>query len=268
MWFRWARVLFVLALSAASLLWPLLALLAALLVLVTFLSVPRDVPERARLVALLAASAILAVVASIRFVVTRAVPGLVQGGTNATEQRALSRLREVLFAEDAMRRLALHDPDRDGVGSAGLIGELSGVTPVRGARLLDRAPLNSEYSRLVDTEIGPAAAIGAYLFVVCLPTRRGEWSARPGDEFDDERAERAWVGYAWPIDDARGVAQVFFLDQHERILTLENRKGRELSYAGPNFPPPCDVGLGAGAGSAWKPWRNKQPRAELPGDKR
>lgn len=266
----WARVVGSLLLGVVAQLVTELSLVADLAVLLTTLSLPRSFVRRVPVWLTLAVAAMLGVVATVRFVIGAAVPGLVKGGNNATELRALSRLREVLFAEDAARKLAFVDPDRDGIGSAALIGELSGALPLRGGAPLPEPPLNSEFRRQVETKYGPATPLGGYLFMVCLPTRDGQLSARPGSPWDEERAERNYVGYAWPIDDAHGVSRVFFLDAHETILVFDNRRGAELTFAGPYFPPPCDAALGTAAERAragWKPWRDKKPRTDLPGDR-
>lgn len=267
---RWVRVLGSLALAVAAQLVTELSLVADLAVLLTVVSLPREFVRRVAVWLTLAVAGLLALVATVRFVIGAAVPGLVKGGNNATELRALSRLREVLFAEDAARKLAFVDPDRDGVGSAALIGELSGALPLRGGAALSEPPLSSEFRRLVETKHGPATPLGAYLFMVCLPTREGGLSARPDGVWDEERAERQYAAYAWPLDDAHGVSRVFFLDAHETILVFENRRGTELTYAGPYFPPACDAALGSEAERAqagWKPWRDKKPRPTLPGDR-
>jgi hypothetical protein len=171
-----------------------------------------------------------------------------------------------LFAEDVLRQKALHDPDGDGIGSAALLGELTAEDGVRGARRL-APPLLEGFPKLVDTPVGPAAELGGYLFVVCLPVAAGGFSARENETIEEERAERHFVAYAWPLGKGAGSA-AYFLDEHERILTapasfppgLQQRSG----YA---HPPPCDDALAPATSGAWKPWRNKKPRSELPGDK-
>jgi hypothetical protein len=253
---------FVLALASQVLL--KLALAAALLTFLNFLAIPAQAAARKRCLWLSAVAAVLALTATVRFLITEGVPGVVRGGLSAAELRAVSRLREVRFAEDALRRHALYDPDGDGIGSAALLPELSGRLPVRGTTRLDL--LNQQYHSVHQTPQGPAVAIAGYLFMVCLPTLDGGWSARADAKFDDERAERRFVAYAWPADDAQGIERVYFIDEHERILLYDNRDGPGLHYAGPHFPPPCTAALEPGARGAWRAWRDKKPRTELPGD--
>jgi hypothetical protein len=63
----------------------------------------------------------------LRFAMTKAMTGIAEGGQRAASKSALWRLREVLLAEDAVRKGALVDVDGDGIGEARLIDELAGV---------------------------------------------------------------------------------------------------------------------------------------------
>jgi hypothetical protein len=244
-----------------------LALLAVVATLIGWAALPKTKSPELRPAKLaLAIAAVCSATATVRFAVTEAMPGIVRGGTYASEQRAVSRLREILFAEDVLRRKAMHDPDGDGVGSAALLGELTAEDGMRGARRL-APPLLEGYPKLVDTPIGPAAELGGYLFAVCLPVSGGGFSAREGETVDEERAERRFVAYAWPIGKGSGSA-AYFLDEHERILTAPSSfaPGPERR-SGYGNPPPCDDALAPATSGEWKPWRKKKPRTALPGDK-
>jgi len=111
------RVLLVCAACALSLWLTKLALFAAVAALLGFVSLPAA-PRRQviRLKLALALAGACATVGTFRFLVLEAVPGMVEGGTTAAEQRVVSRLREILFAEDAWRKNAFYDPDGDHVG--------------------------------------------------------------------------------------------------------------------------------------------------------
>ncbi|HET9953022.1 MAG TPA: hypothetical protein VFQ61_00890 [Polyangiaceae bacterium] len=200
----------------------------------------------------------LALVAFVRFLLLEAVPGIVQGGTRATQDAAVSKLREILAAEDALRRNAQWDPDHDGVGSAARLDELTGRKPIRGLRSLE-APLLERYPAPVETAIGPAVELGGYLFAVCLPTSEGGFSARLDAAIDDELAERRFLAYAWPARAGQGLNQTFFIDEHENI-----RKTSSARYIGASGAPDCNAALGAS--SEWQDWKHKRPRRTLPGD--
>ena len=209
------------------------------------------------------AGGLVATVAFVRFVVTDGVAGVVQGGQAATSRQAVSRLREILFAQDAVRRGGLNDIDGDGIGSATRLPHLAGAIPPKGAvRLTVLAP---KYRNTQATPIGPASLIGAYLYIVCLPTQDGAFSALPTATVDADSAERRFLAYAWPADARLGIVEAFFIDEHERILVSKNRSkaNGEPRYAGPNHPPPCTAALDPA--SDFRPWRGKKPRTKLPG---
>src|SRR5262249_36379988 len=133
-----ARVALVTALGLASMVWVKLSLAALALGLIVFLSLPEAkgasataTSRRAFNWALLA-GAVGATLGAVRFVIAEAVPGMVQGGRAAIAQDAVARLREVVFAEDTLRKQGYVDPDGDGIGSAALISELTGALPLRG----------------------------------------------------------------------------------------------------------------------------------------
>jgi hypothetical protein len=206
---------------------------------------------------------VVAVAAVGRFLATEALAGIVQGGTSATGARAVSRLREILFAEDGARKTGAWDPDGDRVGSALLLGELTAETGMRGGVRL-ASPLLEGYPKLEPTSMGPALEIGGFWFALCLPTRSGAWSADPAAAVDDESAERHYVAYAWPNGRAPGLDRAYFIDEHERILSAPAGSGVRI---GQDRAPRCDDALGGPTQKDWRPWRGKKPRKDLPGDR-
>jgi hypothetical protein len=261
------RVLLLCAVAVLSLWLTKLALFAAVGTLLGFVSLP-TAPRRQvlRLQLALGVAGACATVGTFRFLVLEAVPGMVEGGTTATEQRVVSRLREILFAEDAWRKNAYCDPDGDHVGSAGLLGELSAEYGVRGGSRVD-PPVLEGYPKLIETRLGPAAEIGGYLVLVCLPTRGGGYSARPGDTIDDERSERHFYAYAWPAERGRGLTTAYFLDEHERILLADSQEAEPVRLIGIDAPPSCDDISAPRTAGDWRVWRHKKPRLSLPFDK-
>lgn len=256
----------VLAATAAlvSIFFTKLALFAAVGTFIAWASLPRAKSgELKRERWLLLVAAVAACAGFGRFLIFEAMPGIVAGGLRFTEQRAISRLREVLFAEDSARRGAVHDPDRDGIGSAALLGELTGELGVRGGTPM-AVPLLEGYPKQTETRLGPATEIGGYFLAVCLPRAGGGFSARPGDPVDDELAERRFIAYAWPSGSGAGLDNAVALDEHERILLAPAKPG--LRY-GAETPPACDDAVAPETRDAWKAWRNKQPRPTLPGDR-
>ncbi len=255
------------AAGVASIYFTKLGLFAAVGTFIAWASLPK-LPKlelrRERWLLVLAAAASL--IGLCRFLIVEAIPGIVAGGNRFTEQRAISRLRELLFAQDMARRTAVRDPDRDGVGSALLLGELTGELAIRREqRLSDRlaTPLLEGYPEQVDTALGPATEIGGYFLVVCLPKRGGGFTARPED-VDEELAERRFIAYAWPSETAKGLTSAVMLDEHENIALAPARSGLRL---GASSPPSCDDAVAPSTRDAWQPWRQKRPRKTLPGDR-
>jgi hypothetical protein len=249
------------ALALSALVWSKLALPAALFVFLSWLSAPIEPPAlKRRHRRALTVAALSAGVAVPIFLVREAMPGLVQGGTSAASGRAVSRLREFVFAEDSARTQASFDPDGDRIGSALLLGELTGELGMRGAARLV-PPLLERYPKTEATRGGRALEIGGFWFAVCVPTPGGGFSSDPVP-FDDEAAERRFVAYAWPSGRAPGLLRAYFIDEHERILSApsdeETRFGRE-------HPPACDDALAPATRDDWRPWRGKKPRTSLPG---
>jgi hypothetical protein len=250
--------------ALASIYFTKLGLFVAVGTFVAWASLPRaEKGELRRERWLLVVAALAACVGLFRFLVLEAIPGIVAGGNRFTEQRAISRLREVLFAEDTARRIAARDSDADHVGSALLLGELTGELGVRRGNQLE-VPLLEGFPKRVDTSIGPASEIGGYFLLVCVPKLGGGFTAQPADAVDEELAERRFIAYAWPSGTAPGLNNAVALDEHEQISLAKAKLG--LRY-GVSTPPSCDDTVAPETRAAWTAWRHKQPRQTLPGDK-
>lgn len=244
-----------------------IALFAAVGALLGFVSLPAEPRRQVRWFKVaLGVAGVCATLGTFRFLVREAVPGMVDGGTTAAEQRVVSRLREILFAEDAWRKNAYYDPDGDHVGSAGLLGELTAENGVRGGNRVEPAVIEG-YPKLVDTRLGPAAEVGGFLLLVCLPKQGGGYTAKPGDAIDDEAAERHFYAYAWPAERGQGLTNAYFLDEHERILRADSQELEPRRLIGVDAPPSCDDVSAAATMNDWRVWRHKKPRATLPYDK-
>jgi hypothetical protein len=258
------RAVLAAAAALASVYFAKLGLFALVGTFIAWASLPRGKGselKRERL--LLTLAGVASCIGFLRFLVLEAMPGIVAGGNRATEARAISRLREISFAEDAARRWAKHDPDRDGIGSALLIGELSGELPVRAGQRL-QPPLLEGYPKLVETALGPACEIGGYYLLVCVPQPGGGFTARPAESMDEELAERRLIAYAWPSGTGPGLTNAIALDEREHIWLAPAGPGKRF---GPDAPPACDDVLSEATRDAWKPWQDKQPRRTLPGDR-
>src|SRR5262245_43180778 len=228
------------ALLALASIWIVELSVPALLFALIAALVAAPLTERTRwgVRALLAVAGLCALIGLGRFATGKAISGIVEGGQRAASKSAIWRLREVVIAEDGLRKTGRIDPDRDHVGSADFIAALAGQAPHRHGVMGDPPLLNYRYRHIVETAEGPAADVGSHLVIVCLPTPEGGLTARPGDAIDDEAAERRFVAYAWPSDAAPDASDVVFADEHERILMLA---APEPPYRGIGSPPPCDA---------------------------
>ncbi len=260
------RVVLICAASALSIWVTRLALFAAVATLLGYVSLPATPLGRVRVLKVaLVVAGLGAMFGVFRFLVLEGVPGMVDGGTIATEQRAVSRLREILFAEDALRRNAFVDPDGDHIGSAEFLAEMTGEIGLRGGAPME-TPVLESFPKLVDTRLGPAAEVGGFLVTVCLPKRGGGFTADPRDAVDDERAERSFYAYAWPAERGHGLQTAYFLDEHERILLADSSEAEPRRLIGVDAPPACDDISAAATALDWRVWRHKQPRTKLPFD--
>lgn len=252
------------ALLALTSLWlSELALFAAFLTFLTWVSLPKLTARlRQRWLWALALVAIVCAVGLTRFVSRYALLGMTNASKRSVDKEIVSRLREILFAQDYAREHGLIDPDGDGIGGALALPELVGRAPLRApangrVELLDR-----RYTHVRATREGPASALNGYLFMVCLPQAKG-WSAAPAALVDEERAEREFIALAWPDGEGPSHGKVFSIDAAERILEFSNRQERGLIYSGVSAPPPCDVTTRAS--HAFVAWQGKAPRDHLPG---
>jgi hypothetical protein len=260
---RW----YVLLLAASALSLVVLKLAPFLLVacFIAYLALPA--PPNANLRRLCAAAALFALAGFVRFLIVEAMPGIVAGGIRATEDAAVSRLREILFAENTLRKKALIDPDGDHIGSAARIEELTGRAGVRGGIPLS-PPLLEHYPAQQSTSSGPAVEVGGYLFLICVPKLGGGFTAELDDPVDEEAAERSFVAYAWPSTDRRGLLNAFFIDEHERILFAHSGAPEgHRARIGAEHAPSCEDAMAGATAEAWQVWRNKQARQALPGDR-
>jgi hypothetical protein len=257
-WRFWPLGLF--ALGAASALVPWLGLPAGFASFIGAVALRRPTDAELRWGRFwLWAGVVLSAVGLVRFLTGEAMRGIVGGGRTAVEQATVSRLRDVLFAEDAMRRAGWIDPDRDGIGSAASLPELCAGEPLRGQP--PRATPALQCGELRPTTLGPAARSGPYLYTLCLPTPDGGWSAN-GAAVDEEAAERRFVAFAWPAP-ARPFDRAYFIDEHENIRVAALSPAPSAATPGsPRFPTTCAAALGLD----WQPWRGKKARPDLPGD--
>ena len=245
--------------ATVSIRWSWLSLPAAFASFIAALSLPAlraGGVQRAGLWVLL--SGMIATAAVGRFLITEAMPGIVQGGRVAVQRKAVSRLREILFAQDAVRRAAWIDTDGDGRGAAAFLDELCGGPPRRGQSRNEHPVLRC--GPRSPSGLGPATREGTYRFAVCLPTRDGGFSGALDAAVDEQRAEVDFAAYAWPADGQFDTA--FYLDWEENIL---QRSVPEQAEPGA-WTPHCGEGPQRADDGPWRPWRGKKARSRPAGE--
>lgn len=245
------------------------SIFACLLLVIALASLSRfEHKKKARFAWFLAVSLLFTTVGLVRFVFGEALTGITEARGRATGKKAVSLLREILFAQDAARRYAMIDPDGDGVGSAARLGELSGTDPARMKKSLSTPPLALRYTPRVATKSGPASEQEGYLLLICLPgASPGTWVTHPSEAVDEELAERRWVAYAWPVAEGLGHETAYFINEHEEILESENQSEGQLRLVGSQRSPQCEDAMQPQTSSHWRPWSGKKRREILPGDK-
>jgi hypothetical protein len=266
------------ALGVVSVVVTKLAIPAMMSAIIVFLTIKRGTPGLPKVArAALMVSAPFILVAVVRFVIVDAMPGILEGSRKGLTTRAIAALREIRFTQDVLREQAFIDPDKDGVGSAGFLEEISGHRKLRG-RMEAPPGLIQRFPKFELSPFGPFTVYAGYGFIVYLPTPSGEATAQPDQPVDEERAERRYLAYAWPmVVNVDGEHPAIHLDQHERIWITDNKDRR---YVGAEKPPPWNAALPRPSvdavpegdevtgqdGGAWRPWKGKAARDVLPGD--
>ena len=261
------------SLGVASAAWPMLALPALFVLLLGALAVPKGGGRRVGIAAV-SIGVVFALAGFVRFTVDEAAPGIVEGGRRAMARQSVAHLRRLVFAQDILREQATWDPDGDGIGSAGTLDALVGA-PMRGTA--ERRQLVMRFGEMREVPGARVAVVGGTVIALYLPAVGGGATSLQ-ENIDDERAERRWVAYAWPLSAGPGDSFTLFVDEHERLLVSDNRAagqgylgtqrmpapGAALAGGDFNAATPGAGGLG-GDGGVWTAWKGKRPRAKLVG---
>ena len=281
-WTTVNRICAVLALifTALAVVYPKASVFTFVFLLITSFALPRLFSVEKKIWAILFTCAFVSHVFSfIQFVRTEAIFGMIEQHNKNASRSARSTLRHIIFAQDIMREQGFIDPDNDGIGSAGLLPELVGISPLPNGKTISAPLLHNKYKNAQPSNEGLVIDAEGYLFKVCLPTQQNKFASQRTQDIDYEKSERRFVAYAWPSEDRPGVHKAFYLDERERIYIFENESPR--AYVGTQKQPSCDAtltgegvdaipptdGSASNDGFIWQWWRNKQPRTTLVGDK-
>lgn len=248
-----------------------LSMLALPALLVVILVAARSTGRTRLLVG--AVGTIAAMAGLMRFTLDYAVPNIVSSGQFAAEERAVSRLREILWSEDRVRERGWVDSDGDKQGEYAFLGELADQARPRAGVKVEVPMLRpAQFHALSAGEVAVYRSEG-YVYTVYLPGPSGSAaaeaspSARAAAPVDGKAASRFWVAYAWPAERKRGGLRAFYIDQDDRICQTDNTQGysgtdkipaANAALSATPGEPPC--GPGSNDGGAWKPWKKKKPR--------
>jgi len=224
--------------SALSVVFPLVGLvsmIAVLLVSITQQGKPRMIVA--------VVGGLLSTVGMARFVIEEAVPGIVQGGQRSAEEKAASRLREILWAERRALELKVRDDDKNGVPEFVPMAVLTDPNATGGNLIL---------SPVAYRDLGQGAfQAEGYAYRVFLPE-------------DAAGTEKHFIAYAWPMLSGAVGRRAFMLDEVENICETRNVQGYSGVEKMPQMfaamesasftAPRCERTLDSGA---WKPWKKK-----------
>ncbi len=252
-----------LSLALMGVFWPKLAILAFLVSAVVSIGVE----GRPRWVALLAA--LLGLGGTARFLVVDGASAILLAGQRSAEERAVSRLREVHFAQLQARQRGIVPAAAQGPGQFLFLGELVGAD--RRRRGADTLPLLKTEDWTAPSPEAAAKGIyraDSYLYVVYLPDASGGAVLEGGAP--GPGADRGYVAYAWPTGAGGSGHRLFFIDQDERICETfipPSRTGLEAlpnpfeALASPDFSAArCAPKAG---GHDWRPWKRKKVKKPL-----
>jgi hypothetical protein len=221
-------------LAAASVVFSWLAILVLLMVLIVSLT-HRGRP--AWVVGVV--GGVLSTAGLLRFVVEEAMPGIVQGGQRSAEDRAVSRLREILWAEQRALELRLGGTNPDGTARFAALDALLAQEPP----ILPRLAYTS-------TTVPNVKLAGAYQYRVDV----------------SEDGKHFWA-YAWPELPGEVGNKAFVLTESD--ATCENNNAVSRYHGTTRAPPvgagavatPDDTGCGLGGdGQPWVRWKWKKVR--------
>ena len=238
-----ALVLLLAALSWWKLVLALPAFLVAAIAVVVF---------NGRLRHLAVVALVLAGGAFARFMVVDGAASIVAAGRRSTEEKALSRLREVAWAEERAKELGVVPG-----GGYLTLAELTGH--IRGRRTDAAAALVAK-DAFTAPERGPWLADGSRFAVFLVDDAgvhaEGEGAASVAAHF---------LAYAWPADAKGGARRAFFVDADDRICEARVEAPVDglidpfAAFEKRVFDAARCIGTSA-SGLSFKPWKHKQPR--------
>jgi hypothetical protein len=159
-----------------------------------------------------------------------AIPKLLSARLEANESAAIASLRSLASAQAQFQSVAALDRDGDGTGEYGLLGELSGGRPVRGANhVMEPAMLGTSFAQLTPDGAGGAVVQrSGYYYQVWLHDERSVAICDPAEpqsvqwqQLDPDISEIVWSAYAWPVHPGQTGNRAFYIDQEGDLLACD-----------------------------------------------
>jgi prepilin-type N-terminal cleavage/methylation domain-containing protein len=169
---------------------------------------------------------LMIVVAIIAIIAAVAIPNLLSSRLSANESSAVATLRTVSSAQAQAQTGAYVDTDSDGMGEFLYLGELSGVTNLRGLPIpMDPAAVSVSMGLVSNSAVTKAG----YHFAMYLPDAAGAGvaedpnggKAAPG-AVDADLSEMFWACYAWPANVNTSGNRAFVVNQAGTIMQSTN----------------------------------------------
>jgi len=169
---------------------------------------------------------LMIVVAIIAIIAAIALPNLLSSRLSANESAAIATLRTVSSAQAQAQTSNWVDGDGDGSGEFLYLGELSGVTNLRGLPIpMDPAAVSVSMGLVNNSAVTKAG----YHFAMYLPDngRAGVAEDANGGKgapgaVDADLTEIFWTCYAWPATNGTSGRRAFVLNQAGDVLQTTN----------------------------------------------
>jgi prepilin-type N-terminal cleavage/methylation domain-containing protein len=167
---------------------------------------------------------LLIVVTVIAILASIAVPNYLGSRIVGNEAAVISTMRQISASELIARETRVIDVDRNGIGEFGFLGELSGLTAMRGSGIQLRPPaLNPSFGRIDANGQGERHG---YLFRLFLPDAAGVGLAEMAANLanvDPQNSSICFSCVAWPLLYGKSGQRTFFVNQRgETVATVDS----------------------------------------------
>lgn len=185
------------------------------------------------------------------------IPALLSARIGTNEQEAQTFLRRIWRAEEYVQRKALLDRNNNSTGEYGSLKEIFKECPFPEKAASDEPEsLAAGERRSIPQDArwgkeGEAIRYSGYFFCVFLPGPGGlPLRGKSGTAADPASAEKAWVGYAWPVSFGHSGKKAFFIHASGKFLETANEVKK---YEGEYNPPRSLAAFEKGSRSLFDP---------------